>query len=198
MSPLLCPLQSAASANAAALHAKHSIAGRKNADINACRQTIPCLSSVLPDRVCNVTLALTLQADLKKLSLEDPPHRKHHPGPESNFQYIALMQPMQRYMLPCLPLEAIASLRASCNTLQVLVDTAPAEAWQPAASASLLPTSMRHVSDLFNGSQDVQSMLLGQGLVTGNLRTGASRLKSHHIVHENTHMQASSLHWSPG
>ncbi len=108
------------------------------------------------------------------------------------------MQPMQRYMLPCLPLEAIASLRASCKTFQLLVDTAPAEAWQPAASASLLPTSMQHVSDLFNGSQDVQSMLLGQGLVIGNLRTGASRMKAHHFVHENAQTQATSLHWSPG
>ena len=144
-----------------------------------------------------MTLTSALQDPLKQLSLDDRVHCTHDYCADATLHSEFLMQPMQRHMLPCLPLEAMASLRASCKTLQYLVDDASAEAWQPAASGSLLPNYLQPVSTLCADSSSVQHMLRKQGQTIGNLRNGA-RSRRQHFLHEHHTMQAMSLQWAPG
>ncbi len=76
-----------------------------------------------------------------------------------------LMQPLQTHMLPFLSLQSMAALRASCRTLQQLVDTA-AEAWLESASRWLPHKCLEHAAD----SLTVQNMLRTQHRTMHGLR----------------------------
>ncbi len=139
-----------------------------------------------------------LQADLTILSLDEQAHCLRDQPPKAQIQISSLLQPLERYMLPYLPLEAMANLRASSRTLRRLVDDAPAEAWQPAASGSLLPKCLQHVSTLCADSSDIQLMLQFQGSTISTLKRGAPSWQRKHFLHEDAEMQATSVQWAPG
>ena len=118
-----------------------------------------------------------------------------------------LLEPVQAHMLPHLSLHAVAALRASCRTLQHVVDTA-SEAWLPSASRWLPPQILRHAAD----SSTVQRMLRAQHCLLKDLRpplhsahTESSALSTavphgtsvlREIKHEE-HYRALDVKWAP-
>ena len=132
------------------------------------------------------------------MSLDDTAHYMRNQQPKHQLQISSLLQPLERYMLPYLPLEVMANLRASCRTLRCLIDDAPAEAWQLAASDALLPKCLQHASRLCVDSSDVQLRLQFQGSTISSIRNGAPSWRRKHFPHEDDEMQATGVQWAPG
>ncbi len=118
-----------------------------------------------------------------------------------------LMQPLQTHMLPFLPLQSVAALRATCKTLQQLVDTA-AEAWLDSASRWLPHKCLEHAVD----SSTVQAMLRTQHRTILGLRRphplSSDHLSSHpqvalidktvvHAIQHDEWHRALEVQWAP-
>ena len=85
-----------------------------------------------------------------------------------------LQQPLQLFVLPLLPANALAGLRGTCRLLQGLVDDDIGSSWHEAASC-LVPRKCLH------GAHDgfaVQQVLRGQGRLSSVLTSGQASTAS--------------------
>ncbi len=118
-----------------------------------------------------------------------------------------LMQPLQTHMLPFLSLQSVAALRASCRTLQQLVDNAT-EAWLESASLWLPHKCLKHAVD----SSTVQDMLRTQHRTMLGLRKPSPLSSDHlssnpkiavndttiaHVIQHDDWHRALKVQWAP-